>query len=65
MSEPVVIQDPEASVTRPVLLVGSLTAWVCVMLVEVSSIPNESLLLYLVPPAELALWLAAVGTTVG
>jgi hypothetical protein len=39
--------------------VGCALAWVPVVLVEMVSIPNEWLLVFLVPPFELVLWLVA------
>jgi hypothetical protein len=39
--------------------VGCVLAWVPVVLVEMISIPNEWLLLFVVPPLELVLWLFA------
>jgi hypothetical protein len=48
-----------AASLRPGGWVGGVLAWVPVVFVEMVSIPNEWLLVLLVPPFELVLWLVA------
>lgn len=56
------VPEPEARAAAalwPAGWVGCVLAWVPVVLVEMASIPNQWLLLFVVPPFELVLWLVA------
>ncbi|MEU4781958.1 hypothetical protein [Micromonospora sp. NPDC023633] len=56
-----------AATVRPVRRygwIGLLAAWLGVAWVEMADLPNASLLLFVVPPFELAVWLIALTLTV-